>query len=97
MSTKPACGPERDPEFFDEVDRLFAKYPEAAGRYAVKCRRLEVEVLKIDFSKQVGVKHIEDGRIVTEFLDRDKAERSSSGCCEWPRNDDGLCNEQCEV
>lgn len=30
MSTKPACGPERDPEFFDEVDRLFAKYPEAA-------------------------------------------------------------------
>ncbi|WP_326574263.1 hypothetical protein OG889_04260 [Streptomyces sp. NBC_00481] len=97
MNTKPACGPERDPDFFEEVDKLFAKYPEAADRYAVKCRRLEVDILKIDFSKQVGVRRIEDGRIVTEFVDRDKAEHSSSGCCEWPRTDDGLCNEQCQV
>ncbi|MEH6373189.1 hypothetical protein V7793_02315 [Streptomyces sp. KLMMK] len=97
MNTKPACGPERDPDFFEEVDKLFAKYPEAAGRYAVTCRRLELEVLKIDFKKQVGVTRIEDGRIITEFFDRDQVERVGSGCCEWPKNDDGLCNRQCDV
>ncbi|MEU8438629.1 hypothetical protein AB0F18_38230 [Streptomyces sp. NPDC029216] len=96
MNTKPACGPERDPEFFEEVDKLFAKYPEAAGRYAVKCKRIELEILKIDFKKQVGVKRIEDGRIVTEFLDRDKVEISAHhACCEWPPDDDGLCSFIC--
>ncbi|MGW1990327.1 hypothetical protein [Embleya sp. NPDC001921] len=96
MNTKPACGPERDPDFFEEVGKLFAEYPEAAGRYAVSCRRLELEILRVDFGKQVGVTRVEDGRIVTEFLDRDKVERSAHhACCEWPRNDDGKCNRIC--
>ncbi|WFB11316.1 hypothetical protein LRS74_32965 [Streptomyces sp. LX-29] len=95
MNTKPACGPQRDPDFFEEVDRLFAKYPEAAGRYAVKCRRLELEILKIDFKMQVGVTRIEDGRLITEFVDRDKVARAHHACCEWPDNDDGLCNRIC--
>ncbi|MFC8349999.1 hypothetical protein [Streptomyces sp. NPDC057280] len=71
MKTKPACGPQRDPEFFEEIDKLFAKYPEAASRYAVSCLRLETVVLKIDFERQVGVSRVEDGRIITEFHDRD--------------------------
>ncbi|MFI8823771.1 hypothetical protein [Streptomyces sp. NPDC053431] len=98
MNTKPACGPERDPDFFDEVDKLFARYPEAAGRYAVACRRLELDILKIDFDKQVGVTRIEDGRIVTEFVDRDTVEGTRSAhhaCCEWPPNHDGHCNRIC--
>ncbi|OEJ21147.1 hypothetical protein AR457_41300 [Streptomyces agglomeratus] len=100
MNTKPACGPERDPDFFEEVDKLFAKHPEAADRYAVKCRRLELEILKIDFKKQVGVTRIEDGRIVTEFLDRDKVERDAGlarMCCEWPKSDDGSCSFICPI
>lgn len=96
MDTKPACGPERDPDFFAEVDKLFAKYPEASARYAVACRRLELEVLKIDFSRQVGVTRVEDRRIITEFVDRDTLVRSAHhACCEWPRNDDGKCNRIC--
>ncbi|MFB7864858.1 hypothetical protein [Streptomyces sp. NPDC056069] len=98
MNTKPACGPERDPDFFEEVDKLFARHPEAAKRYAVTCRRLELEILKIDFKKQVGVTRIDDGRIVTEFVDRDTVEATRSAhhaCCEWPRNDDGKCNKIC--
>ncbi|MFF2791149.1 hypothetical protein ACFVT6_31080 [Streptomyces sp. NPDC058049] len=71
MKASHACGPERDPEFFGELDKLFAQYPEAAHRYAVTCLRVELEVLKIDFSKQVGVSRIDDGRIITEFYDRD--------------------------
>ncbi|MFF9864136.1 hypothetical protein ACF1G0_01710 [Streptomyces sp. NPDC013953] len=98
MDAKPACGPERDPEFFEEVGRLFAKYPEAAGRYAVKCRRLELEILRIDFQKKIGVTSVEDGRIVTEFVDRDTVDDPSEltrMCCEWPDDDDGLCNWIC--
>ncbi|WP_424890259.1 hypothetical protein [Streptomyces sp. XH2] len=99
MNAKPACGPERDPEFFGEIEKVFAKYPEAAGRYAVRCKRLELEVLKIDFQKQVGVTRIEDGRIITEFLDRDEVLKrdSESPCCEWPANNDGTCNHLCEM
>lgn len=87
MKKKPACGPDRDPEFFGELDKLFARYPEAASRYAVTCLRMETEILKIDFSKQVGVSRIDDGRIITEFHDRDKREDSPTGrgrpCCAW--------------
>ncbi|MGW7331419.1 hypothetical protein ACWGIU_23100 [Streptomyces sp. NPDC054840] len=32
MNEKPACGPERDPEFFADIDKVFAQYPEAARR-----------------------------------------------------------------
>jgi hypothetical protein len=85
MKAKPACGPERDPEFFDELAKLLARYPEAAGRYGVRCMRAENEILKIDFSKQIGVARIEDGRIITEFVDRDDdiVRSAHHACCEW--------------
>jgi hypothetical protein len=94
MKTKPACGPERDPEFFDEIDKVFARHPEAARRYAVRCLRRELDVLKIDFSRQVGLSRVEDGRIITEFYDRDddKVRSSHHACCEWH---EGHCYEQC--
>ncbi|MCH0541393.1 hypothetical protein I3F58_17865 [Streptomyces sp. MUM 203J] len=87
MSTKSACGPDRDPEFFGELDELFARYPEAADRYVVVCLRLETEVLKIDFSRQVGVSRVDGGRIVTEFHDRDERDSLPADrrrpCCAW--------------
>ncbi|MFF4948673.1 hypothetical protein [Streptomyces chattanoogensis] len=96
MNAKPACGPERDPEFFREIDKVFAQYPEAADRYAVTCLRTELELLKIDFSKQVGVSRIEDGRIITEFYDRDDdiVRSSSHYCCEFRH---GECTRRCPV
>ncbi|WP_327732684.1 hypothetical protein OG749_01310 [Streptomyces nojiriensis] len=87
MDIKPACGPERDPEFFEEIDKLFARYPEAAERYAVSCLRLETVVLKVDFEKQVGVTRVEDGRIITEFYDREDEENVPKDlfthCCRY--------------
>ncbi|MFE7113152.1 hypothetical protein ACFU98_43205 [Streptomyces sp. NPDC057575] len=85
MDTKAACGPERDPEFFAALDEVFAKYPEAASRYAMSCLKLERDVLKIDFERQVGVARVEDGRIITEFHDRDSdlVRSHHSMCCEW--------------
>ncbi|MGW5850216.1 hypothetical protein ACWFQ8_20080 [Streptomyces sp. NPDC055254] len=94
MKAKPACGPERDPEFFRELDSVFAKYPEAADRYAVTCLRMELETLKIDFSKQQGVSRIEDGRIITEFHDRDDATPRRRACCAWKPS--AGCIRQCE-
>lgn len=95
MNKKPACGPERDPEFFAEIDKVFAQYPEAARRYAVRCMRRELEILNIDFTKQVGLSRVEDGRIITEFHDRDDdvVRSSHHACCEWHQ---GHCYEQCQ-
>jgi hypothetical protein len=74
MDIKPACGPERDPEFFEEINKVLTRYPEAAQRYSVSCLRLETVVLKIDLEKQIGISRVEDGRIITEFYDRDDEE-----------------------
>jgi hypothetical protein len=90
MNAKPACGPERDPEFFEEISRVFSKYPEAARRYAVSCQRLEQELLKIDFAKQVGVSRLEDGQIITEFRDRDAGVESAHHLC-LVEASDGSC------
>ncbi|GGU16958.1 hypothetical protein [Streptomyces lateritius] len=91
MNAKASCGPQSDPEFFDALDKLFAQYPRAADKYAIKCMTLERDVLKIDFSKQIGVSHIEDGRLITEYVDRDPTREH--GCCVWGR---GECLEKCE-
>ncbi|MEU0947524.1 hypothetical protein ABZ379_33220 [Streptomyces canus] len=79
MTTKSNCGPQADPEFFGALDKLFEQYPEAADRYMVKSMSLELDVLKIDFRRQVGVSRVEDGRIITEFVDRDPTRHRQ--CC----------------
>ncbi|WP_328329296.1 MULTISPECIES: hypothetical protein [unclassified Streptomyces] len=97
MNQRNACGPERDPEFFEELEAVFARHPEAAGRYSVQCTRQTSHVLKVDFAKQVGVSRIDGGRIVTEFRDRDYSAGSIEWwCCEWVRTDGGfLCVRFC--
>ncbi|MFE7511357.1 hypothetical protein [Streptomyces sp. NPDC057540] len=84
MDAKAGCGPQSDPEFFAALDDLFARYPEAADKYAVTCMTMQLDVLKIDFRRQVGVSRVEEGRLVTEYVDRDAATRTRSGtCCGW--------------
>ncbi|WP_129311511.1 hypothetical protein [Streptomyces sp. L2] len=82
MINEPACGPQSDPEFFDALNKLFELYPEAADKYAIKCMTMELDILKIDFRKQEGVSRVEDGRIVTAYVDRDPT-RSATDCCGW--------------
>ncbi|MBT2466469.1 hypothetical protein J7E97_00975 [Streptomyces sp. ISL-66] len=91
MNAKASCGPQSDPEFFAALDKLFAQYPEAADKYAIKCMTLELDILKIDFRKQVGVARIEDGRLITEYVDRDPA-RSADCCTFWH----GECILECD-
>lgn len=86
MNTNAGCGPQSDPEFFDALNKLFAQYPEAADKYAIKCMTVELDVLKIDFRKQLGVSRIDDGRVITEYVDRDPG-RSGGDCCAWWHNE----------
>ncbi|MET8244341.1 hypothetical protein ABZV31_07845 [Streptomyces sp. NPDC005202] len=85
MKVKHACGPEADTEFFREIDAVFARYPAEAQKYAVRCLRLQTEVLRVDLDRQVAVSRVEDGRIITEFVDRDapQVREHHSACCAW--------------
>ncbi|WP_143200136.1 hypothetical protein [Kitasatospora sp. CB01950] len=86
MTGHARCGPEGDPEFFKDLDAVFAKHPDAARRYSVRCLALETDLLKVDFAKQVGVSRIEAGRIVTEFRNRDEFGNDGEDeplCCEF--------------
>ncbi|MFG2899881.1 hypothetical protein ACGFZH_22730 [Streptomyces zaomyceticus] len=91
MNARTGCGPQSDPEFFQALNKLFDQYPEAADRYAIKCMTLELDGLKIDFRKQVGRSHIEGGRVITEYVDRDPAR--SGDCCGWWHNE---CILECD-
>ncbi|MFJ6104931.1 hypothetical protein ACIQHY_28500 [Streptomyces sp. NPDC092359] len=91
MKAKAGCGPQSDPEFFDALNELFAQYPEAAAKYAIKCMSMELDGLKIDFGRQVGVSRIEDGRIITEFVDRGTTR--GGNCCAWKHDE---CIQECE-
>ncbi|MFF7443723.1 hypothetical protein [Streptomyces sp. NPDC008122] len=92
MNARVGCGPQSDIEFFDALNKLFAQYPEAADKYAIKCMTMELDTLKIDFRKQEGVSRIEDGRIITEFVDQDPTRSNADCCCWWH----GECILKCE-
>lgn len=89
MNQTPLCGPERDPGFFEDLAGVFAKHPDAAGRYSIGCMRRETEVMKIDFNKQVGLSRIEGDRMITEYRDRSNADVPGESlpngpfCCQW--------------
>jgi hypothetical protein len=73
--------PNEETEFHDAIKEVFLKYPEAQRRYALSSLDLENE-MKIDFDRQVGVSRIEDGKIITEFVDREAVARMQL-CLKW--------------
>jgi hypothetical protein len=79
------CGPEFDPEFFDDVVALFRKHANLANKYGIKCNWHETNLLKVDLTKVVGISRIEGGRVVKEFVDPASVDPAilASGCCEY--------------
>jgi len=79
------CGPETDPDFFNELQMVFDKFPDAAQKYSIACMLLEKNTLRIDFEKQTGISRIEGHQIITEFRDIGDGPPTSVGnpCCEW--------------
>jgi hypothetical protein len=73
--------PNEETEFHDAIKEVFLKYPEAQRRYALSSLDLENE-MKIDFDRQVGVSRIEDGKVITEFVDREAVARMQL-CLKW--------------
>ncbi|SCL41694.1 hypothetical protein GA0074692_6449 [Micromonospora pallida] len=90
-------GPTVDKEFFDDLTALFAKHPEARGKYAISALT-EKENLQVDYGRQYGVTRIEDGRMITEFYDLD-APRAAGGrrCCKWIDEGGPRCVEYCYI
>ncbi|GAA2380750.1 MULTISPECIES: hypothetical protein [Streptomyces] len=75
------CMPDEDVEFHNAIKEVFLKYPEAQRRYALSSLALEDE-MGIDFDKKVGVSRVEDGKIITEFVDRESVIRMQL-CLKW--------------
>ncbi|MFF7484826.1 hypothetical protein ACFZBC_04905 [Streptomyces luteogriseus] len=75
------CKPTEDAEFHDAIKEVFRRYPQAQGKYALSSLDLENE-MKIDFDEKVGVSRIEDGKIITEFKDRESVIRMRL-CLKW--------------
>ncbi|MEV6581276.1 hypothetical protein AB0M92_24290 [Streptomyces sp. NPDC051582] len=95
----PEVGPKADPEFFEEIQELFKKHPEAAKKYSIRFVGGEIAALKLDFDQTVGLSRLEGNQLVTEFVDRATLIQNESGggfeeeevlgeesarfCCEW--------------
>ncbi|MFC9328169.1 hypothetical protein [Kitasatospora sp. NPDC057015] len=81
-----------DIAFFNAVKAAFDQYPDARGRYAVASLALEHE-MGIDFARKTAHSRAEDGRIITEFVDRDGPVLHSTShrtCRKWDWNGDCL-------
>lgn len=93
MHDEHRCGPEHYPEFFDQIDAVFKKFPEAARKYSLKCTWHEQSVLKVDYAKVIGVSRIEGKKIITEFKKRadvdTKKLASPGGCCQYGQDANG--------
>jgi hypothetical protein len=89
MPTDHACGPDHEKEFFDALLAVFNQFPEAAKTYAVSCIDHETDIMKIDFTKEVGIARIEGKRVIMDFHDRGAASVVSDLiCCKWWRESD---------
>ncbi|MEV6581277.1 hypothetical protein AB0M92_24295 [Streptomyces sp. NPDC051582] len=96
----PEVGPKADPEFFEEIQELFKKHPEAAKKYSIRYIGGEITALKLDFDQTVGISRLQGNQLVTEFVDRATLIQNESGggfdeeevleadrfCCEWVTN-----------
>jgi hypothetical protein len=86
MAKNHRCGPTHHKDFFNALFAVFAQYPEEGKIYTINCIDHEMDVLGIDFEKQVAVRKIEGQKIITEHMDREAfATRFPtvlpSGCC----------------
>ncbi|WP_329499669.1 hypothetical protein [Kitasatospora herbaricolor] len=78
--------------FFEAVKAVFDQHPEAKGRYALASLALE-NAMGIDLARKSGFSRAEDGRIITEFVDRDAPGLRSTShrtCRKWDFNGDCL-------
>ncbi|OMC39317.1 hypothetical protein A5740_26900 [Mycobacterium sp. GA-1841] len=87
------AGPNADAEFFDELEKLFDKYSEVSGKYAIDMFPSEADQLGVNLKTHVGVTRYEDTRIIIEFHPRDELVARRGLCCVWKR---GECLRKCE-
>jgi hypothetical protein len=84
MAEEHKCGPETDPDFFNELKAVFDKYPDTAQKYSIRCIAFEKDRMGVDFEKQIGISRIEGHQIITEFQDIDGgATQAGFPCLEW--------------
>jgi len=81
------CGPDGgDAQFFNALAPVFEQFPDAARKYVIRCIDHETDILKVDFSKQVGMARIEGNRVITEFQDKTLGPDDPGApliCCQW--------------
>jgi hypothetical protein len=70
MTTDKHAYSKEDTEFLDEVKAISQRYPEAMGRYALANLAVERD-MGIDRDRRVGITRVENGQVITRFVDRD--------------------------
>jgi hypothetical protein len=86
MTQPHACGPTVDVQFFAEIEAVFQRYPEMAKKYAIACCDHERDIMRINVRDMVGIKRIENDKIITEFKARSEIEKDGPEprtCCLW--------------
>ncbi|WP_327736640.1 hypothetical protein OG749_25605 [Streptomyces nojiriensis] len=82
------AGPEKDVEFFRDLQEVFDKYPRAAEQYYVQFAAAEL-ALGVDLEKQVRVNRVQNSEVISTFVDRESqgasnlGDTSSEFCCAW--------------
>ncbi|MDH6624700.1 hypothetical protein M2271_002504 [Streptomyces sp. LBL] len=87
MKIKAKIGPTHDTAFFDDLQAVFDRHPDVAKNYSVRHIGRVVDFMKVDFGRQVAMSNVQDGEIVTKFVDRIPDPipdmPTDLGCCAW--------------
>ena len=86
MATHDNCGPEVDPEFFEDLMEVFRKHPQMQGKYQVVCPAPEGQLLGVDLKDKVGVRNVEGDQVITTYHPVGFQEIGQWYCIQWSCN-----------
>jgi hypothetical protein len=88
------AGPGVDVEFFNELDKVFDKYPDMSRKYSIDALPFEAEKLGVNLDTYLAVTRLEGDRIIIEFQPRDQLVDKRVRCCAWSHS---VCKRWCWI
>lgn len=77
-----STGPEKHKEFFEEIAKVFQKYPGMNDEYSISSKTLLKRLIEQKGDSHIITQRWEDNKIVISHSSKSES-LSADGCCQW--------------